>query len=274
MTKLTFAAAACATAAMMACGSDQQKPTTSDESRAERLTAKGGRVTGKVARHTFLTVDATFEGCTNHPGPTITFTGIVQTDGVDALIIGKNNTKGTHVTDPGVTATASVTIAPTGGPITIQKQPPQGGVGGNPWIYFEPFDAGGSSLGEPVLLGRCVQGVGHAAFDLSWFADLDMTVDTDWCTNSGGPQITLNGTLSSGPGINGKFYFQNQRGNDPAHQAGPYDGVVSFTITPVPDPATFAKQPPLGGAGGNPLMYVQVPANTGPELFLGRCNKL
>lgn len=252
------------------CGSDQGK-TSTDESSAAPLTASGGHVTGTLQRHTRLTVDATFEGCTNHPGPTITFNGIVATDEVKALVIAKNNTKGTHTTD-GISATASVTLAPTK-TVSIAKQPPQGGVGGNPWIYFQPFDGSGKPLADMQLLGRCVQGLGHADFDLSWLADLDMTVSTDFCTNSGGPTITLGGTLSTDPGINGKFYFQNQRGDDPAHQAGPFDGVVSLTIT-VPSGTTFAKQPPLGGAGGNPLIYVQVPAYTGSELFLGRCNKL
>lgn len=132
----------------------------------------------------------------------------------------------------------------------------------------------GQGAGRPAAARPLRAGVGHTEFDLSWLAELDLLVDTDFCTNSGGPTITLGGTLSNGRGINGRFYFQNQRGDDPAHQAGPYDGFVSFSITPDPNPATFPKPPPLGGAGGNPLIYVQVPANTGAELFLGRCNKL
>ena len=42
---------------------------------------------------------------------------------------------------------------------TFLKQPSQGGVGGNPWIYIQFFDEDWEPLTDLLLLGRCVQGL-------------------------------------------------------------------------------------------------------------------
>lgn len=36
-------------------------------------------------------------------------------------------------------------------------QPSQGGVGGNPWLWFNFLSGSGDRLGDPALLGRCEQ---------------------------------------------------------------------------------------------------------------------
>ena len=41
--------------------------------------------------------------------------------------------------------------------IQFPKQPPLGGVGGNPRIYFQLLDGSGSPLSGAYYLGKCVQ---------------------------------------------------------------------------------------------------------------------
>ena len=39
--------------------------------------------------------------------------------------------------------------------ITFAKQPPRGGVGGNPHIFFQFLDGNGDPYGGEIYLGRC-----------------------------------------------------------------------------------------------------------------------
>ena len=53
---------------------------------------------------------------------------------------------------------------------------------------------------------------------------------------------------------------------------------VDFVIIPAGESITFAKQQPLDGAGGNPLIFLQFTDGDGAplseEFFLGRCVQL
>ena len=73
--------------------------------------------------------------------------------GIDARIIFRNNQKGTHEHDE--YTEVSVVILPAGESITFAKQPPQGGAGGNPLIWFQFLDGTGFPYGAEVFLGRC-----------------------------------------------------------------------------------------------------------------------
>src|SRR5204863_2983014 len=97
----------------------------------------------------------------NTPGPYITLNGEMRLSGLGARIILSNNAKGTHTASADVAA--DVVLIPAGQSIQIAKQPSRGGVGGNPWIYFQFTDPSGAALGSPMLLGRCVQGLTNAA---------------------------------------------------------------------------------------------------------------
>jgi len=97
------------------------------------------------------TIDAS--DCSNHQGPFITLGGSLTLSGLHARIIFRNNVIGTHETD----VERDVTLIQSGSQITIPKQPVRGGVGGNPWIYFRFLQGDGTPIGDPVLLGRCVQ---------------------------------------------------------------------------------------------------------------------
>ena len=98
-------------------------------------------------------IDVSATGCSNNPGPTITFSGSVTPSGLTCRFIFRNNLKGTHT----AVATADVTVLPSGNTIQIPKQPVLGGSGGNPWIWLQLLEDDGTLIGDPLFLGRCVQ---------------------------------------------------------------------------------------------------------------------
>jgi hypothetical protein len=91
------------------------------------------------------------------------------------------------------------------------------------------------------------------------------------CSNSPGPQITLDGAIALG-GLNVELIFRN-------NVKGTHTFVAEHTaeIVAVPEGGTLVipKQPPLGGAGGNPFIWIQFLDGDGNalsgEIFLGRC---
>src|SRR5262245_31662816 len=193
-----------------------------------------------------VNLSATPSGCENHPGPFITLNGELKLSGVNARIILSNNAKGTHTASADVAA--DVVLIPAGQSIQIAKQPSRGGVGGNPWIYFQFTDGSGRELGAPMLLGRCVQGLTNASGAFQIPSGATANVTTGDCTNSGGPQITLSGEIRMG-GLNGRIILTN---NAKFTHASSADVVIDVVLLPDGQSITFAKQPPLGGAGGNP----------------------
>src|SRR5439155_831982 len=100
-------------------------------------------------------VDASSSGCDNSPGPTITLSGELPLAGLGVQMTFQNNVKGTHQHIETTTSTA--VLIPAGESIEFAKQPPLGGVGGNPWIYLEFLSANGEPVSDNFLLGRCVQ---------------------------------------------------------------------------------------------------------------------
>src|SRR5436309_11693322 len=74
-----------------------------------------------------------FSNCSNSPGPQITLDGSMSLGGLNVDLIFRNNLKGTHTyTDQ---QSVEVVAVPAGGTLVIPKQPPLGGVGGNPFIW-------------------------------------------------------------------------------------------------------------------------------------------
>jgi hypothetical protein len=215
---------------------------------------------------------ATAEGCENNPGPFVTLNGELTLGGLGARLIFRNNEQGTHehVEDVSV----DVTILEAGEKITIAKQPPEGGVGGNPHIFLQFFDGDWKALGKPNYLGRCVQGLKGAAQLFSLPTDATIVLAGE-CSNSPGPFITLTGELTLG-GLNGKLVFSNTKKLAPHVTDAQVE--VKFTILAPGESITFAKQPPLDGAGGNPRVYLQfldgAGDEIGDEIFIGRCVQL
>jgi hypothetical protein len=92
-------------------------------------------------------------GCNNSPGPQISLGGDIHLGGLAARVIFSNNRKGTHTAED----TRDIAIILDGSSITLPKQPVNGGVGGNPLISIQFLNGKGEPIGDPVLLGRCVQ---------------------------------------------------------------------------------------------------------------------
>src|SRR5437870_988323 len=130
---------------------------------ASLVTIVAGSARGAVNVNTTVSVPAslvtsfTADGCSNNPGPFITLSGELAVGGITARLIFQNNVKGTHTHTEDVTT--DVVIIPAGEKITLAKQPPQGGVGGNPFISIQFTDGAGNPISDETFLGRCVQGL-------------------------------------------------------------------------------------------------------------------
>jgi len=229
-------------------------------------------ITQSFSQNAHVEVRTSASGCSNNPGPYITIDGSLGLGGAKARIILTNNEKWTHVATGDVVA--DVDIVPAGQSLTFHKQPPQGGVGGNPWIYFQFNNCKGTTLSNPILLGRCVQGLNPAALDFLLPTAASCNVTSDGCSNSPGPFVTLDGELRLG-GVGGTLILTN---NAKFTHAASGDVVIDVVLLPDGQSITFHKQPPAGGAGGNPIIYVQFlngsGSPVGDPIKLGRCNKI
>lgn len=214
---------------------------------------------------------ASASGCTNAPGPTVTLSGSMALAGLGVEMIFQNNADGTHQYTS--TSTSKATLIPSGDPISVPKQPVDGGTGGNPWIWFEFTDPSGNALMTPVFLGRCVQGLSGVNDPLVIPSIATATVTGGSCSNTGST-ISLSGELKLS-GLNALLMFANS--NNPV--GGPHQANVMASIGVVLIPAgesiTFAKQPSLGGVGGNPWIYLAFTDGKGnpvmDPVLLGRC---
>jgi hypothetical protein len=214
--------------------------------------------------------------CSNNPGPKIYFSGLAGTVGFGVRTIFRNNDKGTHeYTDE---SNVDVALQPDGSQITIPKQPVLGGTGGNPFIWIQFLNENGQPLGNEIFIGRCVQGYtfkGTQKVAETAEAYSDYTISG--CENSPGPNITFDAGLSLA-GVNAVIIFRNN--DNPV--GGPHEAseVLSSPLTVIPNGTafSFAKQPVLGGVGGNPWIWTQFldglanPASN--EILLGRCEQL
>jgi len=98
------------------------------------------------------------DSCTNNPGPFIYISGgDVKLTGVSVTIILTNNAKFTHAASGDATV-GPIPLISFDYDLKLPKQPPLGGSGGNPFVWFQFLNHG-----EPVFefpgfyLGRCVQ---------------------------------------------------------------------------------------------------------------------
>lgn len=208
-------------------------------------------------------------GCDNSPGPEITIEGELLLGGLKASLIFQNNTKGTHSTT--VTYSTNVALVLPGSGITLPKQPVLGGVGGNPHIWIQFCDSKGGNMSEEIYLGRCVQGL-LVTKDVLNAVVANTFVTVAECSNKGGPMVTFGGKIKLS-GLNARLIFRNnEKGTHTAEAISEVSLVVDGTEVTIP------KQPSRGGAGGNPLIWLQfLHGNNlpiGDPLFLGRCNQI
>lgn len=209
-------------------------------------------------------------GCDNSPGPQITIDGAITLGGIGANLIFENNLKGTHTTLVPTWAT-NIALVPLGSAIVIPKQPVLGGVGGNPHIYMQFFDAKGNALTEEMYLGRCVQGLTLGGDFLNDVVG-STTVHSDGCNNHPGPVITMGGEIVLS-GLKARIIFRNNvKGTQTAETYSDVDIIIDGT------PVTVPKSPHQGGSGGNPWILLQfLQGDTTPigdPVMLGRCNRI
>jgi hypothetical protein len=217
--------------------------------------------------HVSCHVDET--GCDNSPGPQITLDGDILLGGLKIALIFQNNLKGTHTAV--VTFETNVVLLSLGSDITIPKQPVLGGVGGNPYIYMQFVDSKGKGLSDEIFLGRCVQGL-TLGNDFINAASALTVISAGGCDNNPGPVITMGGSLTLS-GLSARIIFRNNvKGTHTADVVRNVSIIVDGTSIEIP------KSPHQGGAGGNPLVFVQFLQSSGDPIgspiALGRCNKL
>src|ERR1041385_1315749 len=91
------------------------------------------------------------------------------------------------------------------------------------------------------------------------------------CSNSPGPNITLDGLAALG-GLGVEMTFSNNLKGTHDYTV---DNQVDIALQPAGEAITIPKQPVLGGVGGNPFIWVQfvnaAGKPTSDEIYLGRC---
>jgi hypothetical protein len=206
----------------------------------------------------------------NHPGPYITMSGELTLGAIDAVMIFRNNEQGTHEHTEDISVRVSLSSEQV---IRFNKQPPLGGVGGNPFIFLQLTDSRGDTLSDKILLGRVVQGVLPVDLNIRNFVDIVAQIAGS-CSNSPGPFITLDGDVAF-RGINARLIFQNSPHANAPHQREE-SLEVNVELTQPSGVIRFSKQPPLGGVGGNPRIYVRFECHgeSSDEIYLGRCVQL
>lgn len=239
---------------------------------ASTVLAQGVTITEKLERPAKFNMIV--EGDCSNRGPSIRLGGELSVAGVGGQLIFSNNHKGTHTHEEA--ATLAITLLESGQYIQEYKSPAMGGAGGNPHIFVQLHDNNGSTWGSPIYLGRCVQGLMLSdSIDLKLPMYVTTTVSGE-CTNSPGPTISLNGSITLG-GLGADIIFVNSLNSPNPHDVE-NSTVVSLQITPK-KPIEFSKSPHYGGAGGNPLVLFSLyePLNgisLTDSVLLGRCNKL
>lgn len=212
--------------------------------------------------------------CENSPGPQITLEGTLSLGGVNTRLIFRNNeNKDVHTRVEDIQVAVGVQ---SGDQIVIPKQPANGGVGGNPFIWVQLIDMNGNPLTGEIFLGRCVQGVFAPSADFATWAVAQSVLDVLDCTNNPGPYVEVWGSLSFNPGVKARIIFRNN--DNPVGGPHEADAIADLTLIPPGFTLQFPKQPVQGGVGGNPWISAQfIDGNWEPiggEVLLGRCVQL
>lgn len=101
-------------------------------------------------------------------------------------------------------------------------------------------------------------------------ARANITVNSTGCKNSGGPQVTLSGTIALGDVTARVTLSNNARGTHTTSVVQEMDFALLLG-----EDITIPKQPVLGGVGGNPHIWIQFHDGRGfnhsAEIYLGRC---
>ena len=211
--------------------------------------------------------------CSNAPGPRIAFETSLALGGITVELIFRNyENKDVHTLVEDVEVAGGIAA---GTKIVLPKQPVQGGVDGNPFIWVQLVDTNNKPLTSELYLGRCVQGA-TVSMPFSTPTVATALVSVMDCTNNPGPYIYTEGSLSLYPGIKARFVFRNN--DNPV--GGPHnaDAMVDVSLVSAGYTLKIPKQPVQGGVGGNPWISVAFADGSGQaigsEYLLGRCVQL
>ena len=209
----------------------------------------------------------------DNKGSKINFSGYIAKGDVAAKVTFSNYRKGTQkVTE---VAEATVTISTEDVAFAKAPQPPHRGVGAKPHIIFIPGFEKGT---EGIYLGRCVRGGYDINFPvmLKYAGYFDATADD--CSDNPHPIINLEGEFTLASDVGGRFVFKNNLNNTQHILQEEGDITVAVSILEKGEKISIPKQPVHGGAGRNPLIYLQICGLDGTgyskEILLDRCVKL
>ncbi|MEW5847570.1 MAG: hypothetical protein AB2A00_02110 [Myxococcota bacterium] len=210
-------------------------------------------------------------GCEQSGGPYVTISGEMYVGGAGMNLIFQNNEKGTHKSGD-IEATIGLNMIPYGQSIQVPKSVAAGGAGGNPLIYMQLFDDKWNPITDEFYLGRCKKGLGAKDLYFDLPTDLSAYVDLSGCTNHPGPYIYVDEAIVMS-GLNGRMRFKNNTKG--THTTDPYETTVDMVITPTDGPIHIAKQPSIGGVGGNPRLYGEFTDGEGEavseSVYFGKC---
>ncbi|MBK5305959.1 MAG: hypothetical protein JJD92_04645 [Frankiaceae bacterium] len=130
--------------------------------------------------------------------------------------------------------------------------------------------AGTASAGKPVSGGGGGGSTGKSyttSFQLPVKANVAVGEDS-WCDNSG-PHITLY-TDNMFDGLAANVLFSKNK-NDAWHNPAEGESFAALGLSTGTATAGLPKQPPLGGVGGNPFIYIQPDASVEDYYYIGRC---
>jgi hypothetical protein len=249
------------------------------------LNAFPARATPATVSKTFTVpghsdVLVTSDSWCDNTGPHITLSSTVNLGGFSIELTFKNNVRGTHRILVVGAATLRLVDANSTNP-QIWKQPPLGGAGGNPFIYYR------DPAGAYWYLGRCVQDgkigqLNHGRFSADFSVDAfsNATVQAINCSNKG--SLLSVGTDSGTGDVSGRLVFSNSDlGLNPQH-INDLEISASFGIL-LAAGTRIRKGGGVNGPGGNPLVSSQYGRGADVASFLafantntdhGRCNKL
>src|SRR6185503_18489678 len=101
--------------------------------------------TVKTALHVPTKIKAVINSsCDSSSGPQVTLDGTIEMSGFKEKFIFKNNRRGTRTTN--MISAHDVALIPLVGAINLPKQPSDGGIGGNPYLYIVFRDTQGNQL--------------------------------------------------------------------------------------------------------------------------------
>jgi hypothetical protein len=199
-------------------------------------------------------VDAT--ACTNHPGPYINLSGSLRLGGVSVVLKLDNNRNKPGIFEIQTQPIESSVVVTNLTKKTFAKQPPLGGVTGNPAIYVQLL-SGTTPVTDPVYIGRCVQAAKkHIDASFSSATLLQLFASSLDCNNGGGNQITFGGNFGGSSAVSAVITLKGGNGKWTDETVGTVKADLFGAIGP------FSKKgSDPNGVTGNPWVSLAAVVN-------------